>query len=303
MMAKNNLLGDRIACYNPLLFSPSQTGSPVYSLRQMKKQIPSISYGTYSPVFATIPLSMVTKLGLAHGKIAKLLNKAWKNVHGPIVDAEVRGLKYRLNLSDNATDIKILVSSKIYDSPELEALAGACQGKCFVDIGANIGYYTLNLAQAGAGRVIAIEPNPPTLARLRYNIDINGMNDKVTVIPAGVGPEGELDFHLTRGLGGSGFLAPAQGAPTIRVRTIPLLDILADNGVSEIGALKIDIEGFEDQALMPFFAAASASLLPKCVVIESCHAKDWKSDLMGAFLTRGYRLDRKTRSNHIFMRD
>lgn len=259
-------------------------------------------YGTFSPVSATLPLSIVTKLGLAHGGLVKMLHRAWIKRHGAVVDTEVRGVKYRLDLSDNTTDVKILISSKPYDQPELEALASACQGKVFVDIGANIGYYTLSLAKAGAGRVIAIEPNPPSIARLRTNISFNDFNGKITVVPAGVGPEGELDFHQTGGLGGSGFLAPAQTVPTIRVRTIPLLDILASNDVKEIGALKIDIEGFEDQALLPFFAEAPDSLLPACVVIESCHDGDWKNDLMKAFHSKGYKIFRQTRSNHIFKR-
>jgi len=260
-------------------------------------------FGTYSPLAMAVWLRSLTKIGVARGKITKLLHKAWMKHHGPVVDAELRGLKFRLNLSDNATDVKILVSSKIYDRPELQALAAACQGKAFIDIGANTGYYTLCLARAGASRVIAIEPNPPTLARLRYNLEINGMNGRVTVVPAGVGPEGELDFHQAEGLGGSSFISTSRASQTIQVRTIPLLDILAEAAVGSIGALKIDVEGFEDQALMPFLERAPDSLLPTCIVIEACHGEAWKSDLMGAFRSKGYRLKRRTRSNQIFVRD
>lgn len=68
-------------------------------------------YGSHAPGLMTLPLRIVTWLGLARGKVSKLLHKVWLLVHGSVVDAEVRGVKYRLNLQDNTTDMKILVSS------------------------------------------------------------------------------------------------------------------------------------------------------------------------------------------------
>lgn len=97
-------------------------------------------FGTYAPGSATIPLSLVTRMGLAHGGVVKKLRSKWISKHGCIVDAEVRGIRYRLDLSDNTTDTKILISSKIYDRPEIEVIASACKDKVFVDVGANIGY-------------------------------------------------------------------------------------------------------------------------------------------------------------------
>lgn len=259
-------------------------------------------FGQYAPGFLTLPLRMVTRLGLAHGKIAKLLHKAWLRVHGADVDAEVRGLRYRLNLYDNTTDVKILISSKVYDAIELDFLATACRELPFVDVGANIGYYTMEIAKRGCPSILAIEPNPPTLERLRRNLALNSMLDRVTVVAAGVGPAGELEFYQTGGLGGSSFVKPAQDVPVIRVRTSPLIEILAEKGINRLGGMKVDVEGFEDQALGPFLRDAPESLLPSCVVMESCHEDDWKTDLKAAFLARGYRLERQTRANLIFVR-
>src|SRR5689334_3802567 len=52
-------------------------------------------------------------------------------------------------------------------------------GDLFVDIGANIGYFSVLAARSvGAeGRVIAIEPAPPTVAKLRDNLDLNGLSN------------------------------------------------------------------------------------------------------------------------------
>ena len=268
----------------------------------MSTASPDTPFGQHAPGLLTFPLRMVTRLGLAHGKIAKILLKAWRHLHGADVDAEVRGLRYRLNLYDNTTDVKILISSKVYDAVELDVLAAACRELPFVDVGANIGYYTMEIARRGCPAILAIEPNPPTLGRLRCNLALNSMSDRVTVVAAGVGPAGELDFYQTGGLGGSSFVKPAYDVPVLRVRTSPLTDILAENGITRLGGMKVDVEGFEDQALGPFLRDAPDTLLPSCVVTESCHEDNWKTDLKSLFLARGYRLERKTRANLIFVR-
>jgi len=259
-------------------------------------------FGTHAPSKATHTLRCVTRLGLAHGKITKFLHHKWLRKHGPVVDAEVRGIRYRLDISDNATDVKILISSKLYDGIELDHLARASRDGLFIDIGANIGYYSLNLAKVGCERVIAIEPNPPALERLRYNIEINDMEGKIEVLAAGVGPDSELEFYQTGGLGGSGFIKPDHDAPTIKVRSMPLMQILDEREITRIGGLKIDVEGFEDQVLLPFLKDAPDALLPACVVMESCHNDDWKTDLKSAFLEKNYRVAAQTRANDVFVR-
>jgi FkbM family methyltransferase len=257
-------------------------------------------YGTYRPDSKTWLIRLLTRLGLAHGKLALKLRECWLEKHGPWVDAEVGGLRYRLNLHDNTTDVKILISSKVYDAPEIKALTAACRAKAFVDIGANIGYYTLSILHSGCPRAIAIEPNPPTLARLRYNVGLNAMQDRADIVAMGAGPEGELEFYQTGGLGGSSFVKPDAEAPVIKVRTKPLLSIFHERGVTAVGGMKIDVEGFEDQVLNAFFDEAPPALLPDVLVMESCHAADWKTDLDAKLASAGYRLSSRTRSNIIY---
>lgn len=269
----------------------------------MTHQQPSTGpYGTFAPGTSTWLPRFITRLGLAHGKVAKCLKKKWLAKHGSLVDVEVRGVKYRLNLEDNTTDAKILISSKVYDATELNALAAACRNRVFVDVGTNIGYYTLSLLKAGCTQTISIEPNPPSLARLRYNIELNNLQDRAHVVPMGAGPEGELTFYQTGGLGGSSFVKPTEDAPTIKVRTRPLLAILTEHGITAVGGMKIDVEGFEDQVLNAFLDEAPAALLPDCLVMESCHDTDWKTDLKAKLLAKGYRLTNRTRSNYIFQK-
>ena len=75
-----------------------------------------------------------------------------------------------------------------------------------------------------------------------------------------------------------------------------------DAGVARVDALKIDIEGFEDRALIPFFKEAPQSLWPRAVVIEHLSREEWKQDCVADMLARGYVETGKTRSNTLLVR-
>lgn len=66
-------------------------------------------------------------------------------------------------------------------------------GSRFLDIGANVGAYTL-IAVANGMQTIAIEPHFANYARLCQNLALNNMMDKVICIPAAVGPSSGFDW-------------------------------------------------------------------------------------------------------------
>jgi FkbM family methyltransferase len=111
-----------------------------------------------------------------------------------------------------------------------------------VDVGANIGYYALMLAnQIGPGsEVICIEPEPANLVELRRNIVANHLTN-ITVLAAAAAAE-DGSAELLRGINGQ--VVPL-GHGEIRVRTLAL-DSLADRA---IGFIKIDVEGYELEVL------------------------------------------------------
>lgn len=261
---------------------------------------PSKTWGAYAPQFQLKVLRLLTCSGLSHGKVTKQIIKLWKKQHGDLVDISIDNIRYRLNLSDNLTDAKILASSKRYDHKELRALTRACRQGVFVDIGANIGYYSLRVAAGGAASVLAIEPNPPTLERLRFNISINKFDDRITVAPIGIGPSGTANFFSTGDLGSASLIKSASDrSSAIVIQTRPLLDIINENGIERIAGMKIDVEGIEDRALLPFFEAAAKPLWPSCLVIEHCHHQEWETDIIEYLLENGYRSVNKTRANTI----
>src|SRR5262245_19141465 len=65
----------------------------------------------------------------------------------------------------------------------------------FLDVGANIGSYTLLASGVCKARTICFEPDPETITLLRRNIDLNGLHGRVVLESAAVGgEEGEVEL-------------------------------------------------------------------------------------------------------------
>jgi FkbM family methyltransferase len=120
-------------------------------------------------------------------------------------------------------------------------------GDGFVDVGANIGVYTILAASrvGPTGRVASFEPGPETLRRLRGNVELNGLKN-VEVHPVAVSDRaGTVSFDLAGGT--TGHLARGKGAASaVEMETVRLDDVLRGGGWA---AGKMDIEGAEPLAL------------------------------------------------------
>lgn len=134
--------------------------------------------------------------------------------------------------------------------PYLRGCAG--KGETVVDVGANIGFYTLesSLAVGPTGRVISIEAAPPHLETLRKNVQLNGMNN-VSLIEMAVGDSvGQATLTLPKG-GNPGMftLGQVDGDEAYGVALRPLDDLLAEQRIHSVALIKMDIEGSEYRAL------------------------------------------------------
>jgi FkbM family methyltransferase len=114
-------------------------------------------------------------------------------------------------------------------------------GDVFVDIGANVGSYTVLAAKLGA-RVVAVEPIPATFDRLLANVRLNGLESSVTAHRVGLSDRnGTLRFTTDHGTINHVMAATENLAGTdIEVATLD--SILA--GLSPT-LIKIDVEGHE----------------------------------------------------------
>ena len=181
------------------------------------------------------------------------------------LDWLVLGQRMRLHTSGNACEKRLLISPQFFDPAELAHLAKiATADFTFVDIGANVGAYTLFVARhAGPGaKLLAIEPHPVAQQRLACNLRLNGIDQSIIAPVAVSDHDGQLELHIDATNIGSTSARPEHvGNPTGRsftVSTRTLVGLLAERSFEHIDALKIDIEGAEDLALVPFFESAPA---------------------------------------------
>ena len=125
-------------------------------------------------------------------------------------------------------------------------------GDTFVDVGANMGYYTVKIgAKVGpAGRVYSFEPNAAIFDILRDNVEINTFTSRTTLSNAAVGAAaGEAWLSFARRAPGGAAVRVEQFGLENEVKVdVQALDevIPADHPVHLI---KIDVEGFEPPAL------------------------------------------------------
>ena len=115
----------------------------------------------------------------------------------------------------------------------------------FVDIGANIGSYTLLASGVQHARTIAFEPDPVTFAALSRNIALNALEPLVRTRECALGASaGHIEF--TVGLDTLNHVANSGGGPT-RIVSLDTLDHAL--GGESPSMIKLDVEGFEAQIL------------------------------------------------------
>lgn len=130
---------------------------------------------------------------------------------------------------------------------------------CFVDCGANVGYFTFLAASLVGqwGKVVAIDPNPYCIERMQATIDVGGYN-QVELVNAAVGAEpSEMPFNVATDPMYSSFsdlnqLAFTRTESTVTVQVRRVDDVLApylDDPEARIRIMKIDVEGAELEVL------------------------------------------------------
>jgi FkbM family methyltransferase len=157
-------------------------------------------------------------------------------------------------------------------------------GGVVLDVGANVGYYTLlaSVLVGDGGAVHAFEPEPRNAEFLRRHLRINGRRN-VTVQQAAVSDRaGTARFTFGTG-SGTGHLGEAG---TLEVRTLRLDDYCAEHGIVP-AAIKIDVEGAE----MSVLAGACETLARhRPVLFLSTHGAEVHAASLGFLRGLGYQL-------------
>jgi FkbM family methyltransferase len=115
----------------------------------------------------------------------------------------------------------------------------------FLDIGANVGTYSVLASGVCRATTWAFEPDPLTAKSLRRNIEINQLRDLITVHEAALGAKEEM-VGFTIGLDTVNTVLPA-GTTGARMVEQKVLDAVV--GSASPIMMKIDVEGYEDAVL------------------------------------------------------
>jgi len=163
----------------------------------------------------------------------------------------------------------------VYEPETMALISRQLQhGDVFVDVGANIGVFTIPAARCVGkhGRVIAAEASSEIFAYLSRNVEANGASQVITVNSAICDFMGSVPFYpAPNHKFGMGSLAAQFDAMPIEVPARRLDEVLEEVAIEHVDLLKVDVEGFEADV----FRGAHNLLTgkrPPLVVFEFC---DW----------------------------
>ncbi len=198
---------------------------------------------SYLRQIATHPLNS------GHRASAVLRYLAW-NIGRRLVTVEfviplLEGAK--LILSNHENYATLAYTETLWDFSEMMFLLHFLREEdLFVDIGANVGCYTVLASALGQAHSVAIEPVPATFQKLRENIRLNAIESRVEAMNVGIGQiPSKLEFTTT--LGGLNRVARRNDTDTtVAVDVYPLDKVLA--GKNPV-IMKLDVEGYEMNVL------------------------------------------------------
>ena len=192
--------------------------------------------------------------------------------------------------ADDLSLMPELVASGTYDVPFTAFVQREIKpGDTVVDVGANVGLFTLLLGYQvwEFGRVIAYEANPRQVELLRDNVSTNWLSDRIEIVPRAAGAEsGTLTLLAPRRFGMLSSLQPVEHLlvtedrrdtiDRIEVEVEPLDDRLS--GHERIDLVKIDVEGAEERVFAGMERAlASGAVRRVCFeMVRELLGADWE---------------------------
>ncbi|MCY4335378.1 MAG: FkbM family methyltransferase [Litoreibacter sp.] len=246
-----------------------------------------------------ILIGLTRKTPLQRGRMRHKMTNLITGMGRPI-DITFRGLRFRIEGRNNLIEYGLLTRPS-YNGAELDFLCeGLRDGDVALDIGCNIGLYSMHMARAvgATGKVVSIDANPQMIKHLNFHAQANEFEHIHAVFSAVGDSVGQVDL-LIRSDDVAIVRVEESDAGVTPMR--PLADIVREAGLEQVDALKIDIEGHEDKALVPYFSEMPEAFWPDRIVIEYLAPDDYPGCAQ-AFRERGYKLVGRTKSNSMYLR-
>ena len=249
--------------------------------------------GAFAPTAAQAALLRIARaIPIAGGAVRNYGAIALTRMRAAPVDFDYHGLTLRFYPTMYASARHMLFTPRASERAERAFLLRHLPADgVFVDVGANAGFFAFAIAAARpAARVLAFEPIERYASVLAFNIAANRLSNVALEAVALSDQDGEMAFSLaTQSL--------AYGEDRVIVPTRRLDTVLAQRGLDRVDALKIDVEGAEDLALLPFYDAAPRAMWPRAVLIEDCFKDKWRRDCVAFLKERGYRQEMRGELN------
>ncbi len=251
---------------------------------------PSSEWGSAKPTGLAALCIGAIRNRIARGQLKKPIRYILNSL-SDVYDIESDGIRMRCHLADNTSERAIVERGfKSIDTLGL-ITQDLGPGDIFFDVGANCGIFALYAAKkmGPTGKVVAIEPIPAMSARLAFNIRANNFSN-VDIVKEAVGDKpGLLTLHVDANHLGRTCATPMEGYKPVQVAVTTLAAIVEATKVSKIDTLKIDIEGFEDRALLPYVASMPREKWPKKIMMEILLPDRWETDCIEGLKKAGYR--------------
>ena len=204
-----------------------------------------------------------------NGGLRKLLEVFWLKLRQPPIKwreelewVQIEGCDYVM--VSNVNGFTMLVSStdagigrelafyRVHEPTVTKLLPGFVRlGDTVLDIGANIGYYTLLFSQlvGPTGMVIAVEPHPENVHSLELNLRLNRVSN-VKIVPVAISDEiGTAQMFVSQGSNWHSLLLTEWSSGQSITVSTTTVDALAHQLERPIDIIRMDIEGWEAKAL------------------------------------------------------
>jgi FkbM family methyltransferase len=166
----------------------------------------------------------------------------------------------------------LFVLAEVEEEPYASPRVRVSQGDVVLDCGAQVGTFTKKALEAGAGRVVCIEPDPKYAVCLRRNYAAEVAAGRVVVAETGVwDKEGQLVFHEDGAT--SSFVMHNANLKAMVLPVTTIDKLVPALGLARVDFIKMDIEGAELQALAGA-AGTLARFTPKLAIASYHKAED-----------------------------
>jgi FkbM family methyltransferase len=166
----------------------------------------------------------------------------------PEITDTIHGFRLYLNPEDRNVSLALALH-KTYEtdiSPMFPRVVK--EGGTVIDIGANIGYYSVFAGKivGDGGKIYAFEPEPANYALLQRNIELNGLRNVITVRKAVSNKSGIVRLYLS-GHAPDSHSTVERSKRFVDVECVTIDDFLSN---SKVDVIKMDIEGAEMLAIL-----------------------------------------------------